>query len=382
MADLGTNRAYIGRMPPSTLVATGPTIVSASSQMSRVVDLARRAGDSDAKILITGESGVGKDVVAREIHASSPRRGRPYVAVNCAGFPETLLETELFGHVRGSFTGADRDRPGKLQLADNGTFFLDEVGEMSLRMQALLLRFLENGEIQTVGDREPRQVNVRIIAATNRNLAERVAAGEFRQDLLYRLRVIQIAVPPLRERPQDIPALVEHFLRKAPRPIECSDEALRVLVRYRWPGNVRELQNVIEQAVWLTTGPTITPAELPDTVRSATPGIIATRERRRQVADQLFEGLVQGQYSFWEYVYPLFLERDLTRHDIRALVSRGLSETKGSYRSLLKLLGMPPTDYNRFHNFLTAHGCKVDFRTFRTGVPVEATRPLNVARVL
>jgi transcriptional regulator with PAS, ATPase and Fis domain len=355
--------------------SAGPTLVFASDQMSRVVDLARRAGESDAKILITGESGVGKDVIAREVHACSQRRNRPFIAVNCAGFPETLLETELFGHVRGSFTGADRDRVGKLQLADGGTFFLDEVGEMSLRMQALLLRFLENGEIQTIGDREPRVVDVRIIAATNRNLPERVAAGEFRQDLLYRLRVIQIAVPPLRERPQDVPALIEHFLRKAPRSLACTPEALRALTRYRWPGNVRELQNVIEQAVWLTHGDAITLEELPDTIRTPTTGVVATRERRRQIADQLFEGLVQGHFPFWEHVYPMFLERDLTRHDIRALVSRGLAETKGSYRALLKLFGMQPTDYNRFHNFLTAHGCKVDFRTFRTGAPIEPVRP-------
>ena len=141
--------------------------------MRRIVESAQRAGASDAKVLITGESGVGKDVVAQETHSSSTRKQRPYVAVNCAGFPETLLESELFGHTRGSFTGADRDRPGKLQLADGGTLFLDEVGEMSLRMQAPLLRFLENGEIQTIGEKQPRQINVRLIAATNRDLAQR-----------------------------------------------------------------------------------------------------------------------------------------------------------------------------------------------------------------
>src|SRR5687767_3426933 len=201
-----------------------PRIVSASTQMTRVVELARRAGESEAKVLITGESGVGKDLLARETHASSSRRGRAYVAVNCAGFPETLLESELFGHTRGSFTGADRDRPGKLQIADGGTLFLDEVGEMSLRMQALLLRFLESGEIQTIGEKHPQTLNVRLIAATNRNLPERVAAGEFREDLLYRLRVIEIAVPALRDRQDDIPALIEYFLRKSARPVTFSEE--------------------------------------------------------------------------------------------------------------------------------------------------------------
>ena len=344
--------------------------------MTRVVELARRAGESEAKVLITGESGVGKDLLARETHASSSRRGRAYIAVNCAGFPETLLESELFGHMRGSFTGADRDRPGKLQIADGGTLFLDEVGEMSLRMQALLLRFLESGEIQTIGEKHPQTLNVRLIAATNRNLPERVAAGEFREDLLYRLRVIEISVPPLRERQDDIPALMEFFLRKAARPVTFSEDAQRALLRHRWPGNVRELQHVVEQAVWLAKGPVVALEDLPEALRTvSTPTVAPTRERRRQVADQLYDMLIQGQYSFWDHIHPMFLERDLTRHDIRELVSRGLTETKGNYRSLLRLFGMPESDYHRFHNFLTAHACKVDFRNFRTGVPVAPSRP-------
>jgi transcriptional regulator with PAS, ATPase and Fis domain len=349
--------------------------------MLRVIELARRAGESEAKVLITGESGVGKDLIAQETHASSPRRGRPYIAVNCAGFPETLLESELFGHVRGSFTGADRDRPGKLQMADGGTLFLDEVGEMSLRMQALLLRFLESGEIQTVGDQRARSVNVRLIAATNRNLPERVAAGEFREDLLYRLRVIEIAVPPLRERTEDIPALTEHILRKAPRPLKVSAEAMRAILRHRWPGNVRELQNVVEHAIWLNTGSEITVQDLPEVLRTPVSRGGATRERRRQVADHLFDALMHGQYSFWDHVHPMFLDRDLTRHDIRELVSRGLRETRGNYRALLKLFGMPESDYHRFHNFLTAHACKVDFRNFRNGVDVPPARPQALSKV-
>jgi DNA-binding NtrC family response regulator len=356
-------------------------MVSASAQMRRILELARRAAESDAKVLITGESGVGKDVVARQTHALSSRKHRPYVAVNCAGFPESLLESELFGHLRGSFTGADRDRAGKLQMADGGTLFLDEVGEMSLRMQALLLRFLENGEIQTIGDQQPQHVNVRLIAATNRDLPERVAAGEFREDLLYRLRVIEIKVPALRERPEDIPALAEYFLRRAPRPLTLSDEAKQALLRYRWPGNVRELQNVIEQSTWLAREDTIGLEDLPEDVR-APAQLAPNRERRRQLADQLFEALVQRQYSFWDHVHPLFLERDLTRQDIRQLVSRALRETKGNYRAVLRLFGMPETDYHRFHNFLTAHACKVDFRDYRTGVELPTSRPpalLNVS---
>jgi len=221
-----------------------PAFVVASAQMQTLVGMADRAAACDGKVLITGESGVGKDLVARHIHTHSARGRQPFVAVNCAGLTETLLESELFGHVKGSFTGAYRDKPGKLQTAHRGTIFLDEVGEMSLRMQAMLLRFLESGEIQAVGsDAQVTKVDVRVIAATNRNLPELIAAGQFREDLLYRLRVIHLEVPPLRERRDDIPVLVAHFIERARRRVTFTDEATRLLERYRWPGNVRELQD-------------------------------------------------------------------------------------------------------------------------------------------
>jgi transcriptional regulator with PAS, ATPase and Fis domain len=338
-----------------------------SPALKEVLRLARRAATGDAKVLITGESGVGKDLVAREIHARSPRANGPFVAVNCAGLTESLLESELFGHVRGSFTGAYRDKVGKLQLADRGTLFLDEVGEMSLRMQALLLRFLEQGELQRVGAAEStRVVNVRIIAATNRNLAERVAAGEFREDLLYRLRVIHIHVPPLRERRGDVRPLVQHFAERRGRSQDFSAAAMELLERYRWPGNVRELQNIIEHAIWQSESESIEPEHLPLCVRATEP-LLQTRERRRQIADDLYEALVNGGYSFWVHVHPLFLSRDITRHDVRELVRRGLRTTRGSYRGLMTLFGMEPRDYQRFHNFLSAHDCKVDYREFRSG---------------
>ena len=308
------------------------TLVCASAAMRHTVDLAKRAGESDAKVLLTGESGVGKDVLARKTHECSNRRNRPYIAVNCAGFPETLLESELFGHARGSFTGADRDRVGKIQMADGGTLFLDEVGEMSLRMQAALLRFLENGEIQTIGEKA-HHVDVRLIAATNRNLGERVASGDFREDLLYRLRVIEIKVPALRDRREDIPALTDYFLQRAPRQLSISPEAQEALIRHRWPGNVRELQNVIEQAIWLARGSTITLEDLPEAIRNPMPRATAQHERRRQVSDQLFEALVAGQYSFWDHIHPLFLDRDITRHDIRELVKQGSPRHQGELSS-------------------------------------------------
>jgi transcriptional regulator with PAS, ATPase and Fis domain len=369
----GTALALNSTMPRGS-PARAQIFVAASTEMRRIRELARRAGRSGAKTLITGESGVGKDLVAREVHAASDRSHREFLAVNCAGIAEELLESELFGHVKGSFTGAYRDRPGKLQLADGGTLFLDEIGEMSLRMQATLLRFLENGEIQPVGDVRPRNVDVRIIGATNRHLPERVAAGSFREDLLYRLRVIQIAVPPLRERPADIPALIDHVIGRRAR---VSPEALDALRGYHWPGNVRELQNVVEQALWLVENGRIELDHLPDAVRDRRT-IPVSYERRRQIADQLFEALVAGHYSFWDHVRPMFLERDLTRHDIRELIKRGLSATNGNYRAVLKLFGMNESDYCRFHNFLNGHGCKLDFRGFRNGQGQLAVRPPKV----
>ena len=201
------------------LIGHSPEILALQEEIERVAR-------SDAKVLITGESGVGKEIVARSIHTLGPRAPMPFAPVNCAGLPETLLESELFGHVKGSFTGAYRDKPGKLETAHTGTVFLDEVGEMTLRMQGLLLRFLETGELQKVGaDGSGRHVNVRVIAATNRNLRDMISQGQFRDDLFYRLNVIHIVVPPLRDRREDIPVLVEHFLGQLHRGQPLADHA-------------------------------------------------------------------------------------------------------------------------------------------------------------
>src|SRR5262245_20090437 len=190
-------------------------LIGQSASLLEIKEEIEAVSRSDAKVLVTGESGTGKELIARAIHQGSARAGRPFVAMNCAGMPETLLESELFGYVKGSFTGAYRDKPGKLEMADGGSVFLDEIGEMTLRMQGLLLRFLESGEIQKVGaERATRTVNVRVIAATNRILKDLIAQGAFREDLFYRLNVIHLIAPPLRERKDDIPILVEHFLRR------------------------------------------------------------------------------------------------------------------------------------------------------------------------
>lgn len=353
-------------------------LVATTASMLAVTQLAERAAESDAKVLLTGESGVGKDLIAHLVHARSERAAGPFVAVNCAGLTESLLESELFGHEKGSFTGAYRERRGMLEMAHGGTLFLDEVGEMSLRMQALLLRFLESGELQRVGGTErSERVDVRVITATNRNLPERVSAGDFREDLLYRIRVIHIHVPPLREHREDIRPLVAHFASTRKTPVEFTPAALELLERYRWPGNVRELQNVVEQAVWQSPTSRVDAEHLPACVH-VVDSIRQQQERRRQVADELYEALASGTCSFWEHIYPFFLSRDITRHDIRQLVRRGLRTTRGSYRGLLQLFGMKPSDYQRFHNFLAAHDCKVGYREFRNAdsVPAESPRRL------
>ncbi len=230
-------------------------LIGQSAAMRELRDEIDRVARSDAKVLVTGESGAGKELVATAIHTHSPRANRPFVAVNCAGIPETLLESELFGHVKGSFTGAYRDKPGKLELAADGSIFLDEIGEMTLRMQGLLLRFLETGDLQKVGaHRADGRVDVRVIAATNKNLRDMISEGVFREDLFYRLNVIHIAVPPLRDRKDDIPLLIDHFLKhftqnngfKVP---DFTPEARQALTDHSWPGNVRELENVIERLI-------------------------------------------------------------------------------------------------------------------------------------
>jgi transcriptional regulator with PAS, ATPase and Fis domain len=352
-----------------------PLIIGRSEALQAICALAVRVAEGDAKVLISGESGVGKDLVAQLIHSHSHRANQAFVAVNCAGVTETLLESQLFGHVKGAFTDAFRDKVGMLQQAQNGTIFLDEVAEMSLRMQAMFLRFLENGEIQPVGaDAMKTQVNVRVIAATNKDLAEAVAAGRFREDLMYRLDVVHIRVPPLRERAEDIRALIEHHLSRARRRINLTEEALLALETYRWPGNVRELQNVIERLIWTSVSDVVGIEDLPTRLlQGRIEGAPPVRERRRQRADDLYRSLSDGSMNFWEHVHPLFLDRDLTRHDLRELVRRGLAATRGNYQAMVRLFGMQGADYKRFLNFLGTHDCVVDFREFRTTGTHEET---------
>lgn len=376
---VNTHRLIDVRREPTAMVPPGSLLLGESEMMQRLRQDVTSAAHSDAKVLIVGETGVGKEIVARLIHDTSQRRAQNFVAINCAGLPDSLLESELFGHVRGSFTGAYRDRPGLAAIADKGTLFLDELGEMSLRMQALLLRFVENGEIQRVGsDRIDGRVNVRIVAATNRNLAARITTQEFREDLYYRLNVIRLTIPPLRERGDDVTLLLRHFLAEAASthrvtPPLLSPAAEEVLKSYRWPGNVRELKNVVERIVIRHPGRDIVPNDLPAEILDAmtfapmpAPGAVSIAPAaHKSRTELLWDRMMVNGESFWTVVYPAFIDRELTKTDLRQLIKAGLQRTQGSYRKLVELFGMKPDEYKRFLAFLYQHDCHLPFHGFR-----------------
>jgi two-component system response regulator HydG len=363
-------------MQPAKLVGASPAVVALQEEI-------QYAARCDAKVLITGESGAGKEIVARLIHAGSARSRSQLVTVNCAALSETLLETELFGHVRGSFTGAYRDRLGVFEQAHRGTVFMDEIGETTPRMQGLLLRFLETGEIQRVGsDQIQNRVDVRVIAATNRNLMDSVAAKVFREDLYYRLNVIHLRVPPLRERREDIPLLLKFFLEAFARQYQVdtpvlSADAMETLVDHQWPGNVRELKNVVERLVIRNRQTEIKRDELPlEVLRSSTPRTAPPAAAvTRPTPDVLFDQIVTGGQSFWSVVYAPFIARDLTRDDVRSIVRKGLERTSGNYRVMVELFNMPPDDYKRFLGFLRKYQCHMPFQQFRSAASTrEAAR--------
>lgn len=243
-------------------------IVTRSLAVLGIVDLAKQVAPSAITVLIEGESGTGKELLAHLVHTSSPRAGKPFIQVNCAALAETLLESELFGHVKGAFTGAVKDRQGRFDAANGGTIFLDEIGEVAQATQVKLLRFLQSKEFERVGESITRHVDVRVIAATNRNLEHAVQSGGFREDLFYRLNAVRLKLPPLRERVEDIPLLVQHFLKKFGSVAEVSNMVMSALRRYVWKGNVRELENVIERAVLLSHGETIQLHHLPEEFQS------------------------------------------------------------------------------------------------------------------
>ena len=249
-----------------------PGLVASSPQMAQVLELVGRVGPTDATVLIRGESGTGKEMIAKALHHASGRSGARFVAINCGALTETLLESEIFGHVKGAFTGASANKKGLYEEAHRGTLFLDEIGEMTSALQVKLLRALQSGEVRPVGSTRDMTVDARVVAATNRDLEPMILQGTFREDLFYRLNVIPIVLPPLRERREDIPILAEHFLarfaKRQDRALRLSPGAVERLLRYAWPGNVRELENAMERTAILTQADTIEPGDLPPHIRA------------------------------------------------------------------------------------------------------------------
>ncbi|RMG50278.1 MAG: sigma-54-dependent Fis family transcriptional regulator [Acidobacteria bacterium] len=279
-------------------------IVGRSKELMKVLALVRKVAPTDTTVLITGETGTGKDLIARAIHALSRRSERPFVSINCAAFPEHLLESELFGYVKGAFTGAINNRKGLLQEADGGTFFFDEIGSMPLPLQTKLLRVIEDKMVRRLGENKPTHVDVRIIAATNNDLYEAVRAQQFREDLFYRLNVVNIHMPPLRARRADIPELANYFLNKYARRdgregLEFSQEVLALLINYDFPGNVRELAHIVEHAVTVCPGPLIRPEDLPQRFRERSAAsqpvpLMPQRSRRQQLEEEERRLIIQA----------------------------------------------------------------------------------------
>jgi two-component system, NtrC family, response regulator len=318
---------------PPTAEGERPPLVGQSPPMRAVYDVIARVADSPSTVLITGESGTGKELVAQALHRGSSRRGQPLIKVNCAAIPKDLVESELFGYEKGAFTGAVGSKPGRFELADGGTLFLDEIGEIPVEMQVKLLRALQESEFERVGGIRTLRVDVRLIAATNRNLETLIAEGRFREDLFYRLNVVPIALPPLRDRREDIPLLVQHFIEKYDRRlgkrVERVDEgALEILLDYGWPGNIRELENVMERSVLFADGPLVTVAQLPETLRERVPGAA------RPVAPLGALGAIAAPSgaSMKDIVRQAQSELE------RTLISRALEETGGNVTRAAKKL--------------------------------------------
>jgi two-component system response regulator HydG len=312
----------------------GTELVGESPAMRRVRELIARVGPTGATVLITGETGVGKELVARALHEVSSRALHPFVPVNCAAVTETLLESELFGHERGAFTGADRPRQGLFEAAHRGTLFLDEVGEMAPAMQARLLRVLVDGEVVRVGTTVPRKVDVRLLVATHRDLTERVRDGLFREDLYYRIAVVPLAVPPLRERREDLPLLVEHLLARVARALKVpapriSAAALAALSTYDFPGNVRELRNVVERACILAPGPELKPEDFPVALGASGRGGVPSSE---------------GSATWLSSLSPSLGLRETLDEVERGLVGRALESAGGVQAEAARRLGISRSD--------------------------------------
>ena len=344
-----------GRPRPTRLVGQAPAFVAALERVARYAP-------STGTVLLCGETGTGKELFARALHLLSPRRAAPWVSVNCAQYHDGALSvSELFGHRRGSFTGAIHDHQGVFQAADGGVLFLDEVGELTPGAQALLLRTLSGGEVVPVGESRPRRVDVRLVAATNRNLRTLVADGTFREDLLYRLRCLQVALPALRERERDWEALLGDALAQlnAARGTRTrfAPATLAMLERYAWPGNVREVHAIVETGFHESSSGVIEPQHIAEALEDAARGVqlgkVPLHTPETAVA-------TQATWRFWDEIGEPFLARDLNRREVRVILGHALKRSGGSYKRALGVLGVAPGQYLRFMDFLRHHDLKPD----------------------
>jgi transcriptional regulator with GAF, ATPase, and Fis domain len=320
-------------------------MIGKSEVMMQLAQRVRAAARVAGSVLVTGETGSGKELVARAVHQHSDRSSRRFVAVDCGAVPEELIESELFGFKRGAFTTAVADKIGLFEEANGGTLFLDEIANTSRRFQAKLLRALQERQIRRLGDTISRPVDIRVIAATNRDLRALVRRGDFREDLFYRLSVFAINVPPLRDRIDDVPLLVEAILNGRK---QISSDALARLQLYDFPGNVRELENIVESAIYTTPAETIEECH-----------IVLTANAAGGIDD------VIHVENFWESVARPYANRQITRTCVENVVRRGLQQVNGSYTQLIRLFNLPDSDYKRFMDFLRRHRCNVDYRQYR-----------------
>jgi DNA-binding NtrC family response regulator len=319
-------------------------VIGRSPAMAEVFELVKKAARSEANILVRGESGTGKELIARAVHANSPRAAKPFIPVDCASLPENLLESELFGHEKGAFTGAVRTKSGLMEVADGGTLFLDEIGELPVGLQSKFLRALQERQIRRVGGTALVDVDVRVVSATNRDIRDAILKGTFREELYYRVNVIEIQLPPLRERTGDIPLLVHAFLRRygLARVQQYAPEAMAALEAYRWPGNVRELQNVIERACALADGDTIQRADLPDHVLGVGTAVGGTPLSGDARLDATSLPLKDAKEQWMSVLEASYLRRLLESHD-------------GNISAAAKAAGI---DRKTFHRLVTKHGIR------------------------
>jgi len=347
-------------------------IVGVSPHAEAIRNFARRAGKIDHTILLQGETGVGKDHLAEVIHTNGQRKNQAFVPVDCGVLTESLMETELFGHTPGAFTGARSGKQGLVEIADGGTIFFDEIANLSLLMQAKFLRVVERRAFRAVGDTREVTVNIRIIAATNVDLGQAVAEGRFRSDLYHRLNEITFTVSPLRERTNDVTELARHFLVQEGEGRKFAPDALAVMENYHWPGNVRELKNAVTCAVFECPENEniqaihIHPYLVQGNKAKKPPGSEETAGERWEV---LYNAMVKRRESYWAVVHLPFLEREIDRSTVRAIIRKGLTETRGNYRSLARLFNIPSdpeeTGYKRFLNHLRKHKCQLPYKEFR-----------------